>query len=310
MTGAAIAQQLDIAKEQTAPPIFPPRDPEVQEVLNCLEGFRSPADRKMVPGLARPIELIEVESLAQLPVILKALQESTDTVRLVFPAMKTGDSAKDARIEDEQRQIHHLLKDRHSQPLGQLISEAMSKVESSYVFDAVRGDGARMDIVRNFWMNNNIWNLNETSSVKLGVQEVIDVSAGANDVEKAGLCDMFVSGVAASATQDRFLCMLPADAARARDLGQRVLEAVDRIAATTPVNLDTAKVLISPAVVWEWDSVPANPPCAVLMSLAELKKRIENDEELVPSSAPPIAPGGSGRLRKLIDKLFYKYVPA
>jgi hypothetical protein len=284
MTQAA----LDLsAKPGWTPPVFPSPSVVAQEVKDILEQFIDAGKRTWVPGPTNPIEVIEVSSFAQLPVILERLEQSGDTVRLVFPTMlSTGDPAKDTRIADEQTAIRDLMSQRHAKPIGDLITEAFSKIEDSYLFDDLRTSTADFQEILRWWKDNdNRWKLNAASQVKLQVAEVVDLSTGENEAEKDALRDLLVKGVQNPTTPDRFVCILPNNEREAKELGQKVLDGIAAATMTSPVNLESIPVWVCANVVWDRMSRPSGSVGITPMDLKELQRRIGANEKIVTGAA-------------------------
>jgi hypothetical protein len=283
MTTTALSA-IDLATDSAwTPPTFPTAPGALQAVMDTLSEFKDPAKRSWVPGPTKPIELIEVSSFAQLPVILRRLQDAPDTVRLVFPKISTGDAVRDGLIEDEQKEIHALMSKRHATPIGALITEAYAKVEQSHIFLDVQTHATELQGILAWWRDNdNGWKLDAASQVKLQVAEVIDLSAGKNDAERDALRDILVRGVQDPATKDRFICILPNVEDQAKELAEQVINAVTTAAGLPAVDLTAIKVWISPSSVWSSTSLPVNPPSAQEETLAEIKIKLDRSQKIVP----------------------------
>ncbi len=300
-----VAPTVDLTPSSSrVEPNFPSTSQKQQAAKDVLLGFEDSSKNRWVPGPSRPIEVVEVTSYAQLPIILKKLNNSPDTVRLVFPSVPpTGDLGKDNKIRAEQQAIHTLIDNLHGNALADLTAQTIVLVEQSHIFDDLRDKDGDLKVILDWWLHpEGPLSFNQNSQTKLQVAHVVDLTAATTDKERAALCDMFVKGVSNAGTVARLVCILPAVEKQAKVLGASALEALSSASLTPSVNWSAVKVWITPKDTWQQPSAPENARCVSQMSLEELEERIKTNQRIVIQSRPPRGSNGrKGVFRRFLD---------
>lgn len=108
--------------------VGPGGGPAIDAVQKELRDIASTRPQYLaVPG--RTVELYEVHSWAQVPIILKRLEAKAE-VRLSFPEVP----ANNADVSKEQNEIRMFLSQRHNKPIQDMVKDLQTNIENSWLF--------------------------------------------------------------------------------------------------------------------------------------------------------------------------------
>jgi hypothetical protein len=263
----------------TLPPA--PTNPQVTQLRSQIAAFITDADKKLTTGPSGPIRLIEVTSYLQLPIILEKLQNSQESIRLTFPPPAGGQP----EIVKEQEAIHNLISSRHSKTLGDLVTEFKSLLGQSYAFKGHQ----QADVQSALNILDNLVHLNDKNTAQLQVNHIIDLSTVARSARKP-LVEHLVTGVAKGPASGGYIVQAdPSSEKDARLIARRLDYSLTRNPKASS-HIDLVQVWIGPKVDWDRNTPPPSMPSFNELSLEELRRRLRNNQAILPVQPAPNPP--------------------
>lgn len=272
-----------------APPNAPIKDAAFQDVETKLQGLLN-RTKQFISTPTGSAELLEVDSFAQVPMVLKLLEQGQQ-VRLRFPAPEVSLSDADREaIKDEQKKIHEFLSQRHNQPISASTADLTSLIKDSFLFRAL--DEAGKDSLVN-WLTTT-QGPNQTKTDTIVVSHIYTPQALQSPEKKADILAKLATSSSDSSPAPRVIFEVPIppeNTAGVRQVAEALKAMLDEAQSRAPQGF----AIQAPFSVWVGEAQILSGPSTVpsqqqVFPVADFFKRYIDD----PASSPPSAsPGAS-----------------
>lgn len=272
-----------------APPNAPIKDAAFQDVETKLQSLLN-RTKQFISTPTGSAELLEVDSFAQVPMVLKLLEQGQQ-VRLRFPAPEASLSDADREaIKDEQKKIHEFLSQRHNQPISASTADLTSLIKDSFLFRAL--DEAGKDSLVN-WLTTT-QGPNQTKTDTIVVSHIYTPQALQSPEKKADILAKLATSSSDSSPAPRVIFEVPIppeNTAGVRQVAEALKAMLDEAQSRAPQGF----AIQAPFSVWVGEAQILSGPSTVpsqqqVFPVADFFKRYIDD----PASSPPSAsPGAS-----------------